>query len=127
LFGRNEAAHSSSRANSRSERAAREIATHYIEDRSTRESFPAPRSTSILLFLTFEEEEMEPMLDRIIARRVCDGLYEDRAVRVEASGMRIASQGGTVILEGIMSCRAAKERARAIAAAIQDVIASTTG
>jgi osmotically-inducible protein OsmY len=65
---------------------------------------------------------METMLDRIIARRVCDGLYEDRAVRVETSGMRIASEGGVVILEGVMSCRAAKERAHAIAAAIQDVV-----
>jgi len=65
---------------------------------------------------------METMLDRIIARRVCDGLYGDRAVRTEATAMRIASEAGTVILEGIMSCRAAKERAHAIAASVRDVI-----
>lgn len=65
---------------------------------------------------------METMLDRIITRRVCDGLYEDRAIRVEATGMRIASQGGIVVLEGIMSCIAAKERAHNIAAGIQDVV-----
>lgn len=65
---------------------------------------------------------METLLDRIITRRVCDGLYEDRAVRVEATAMRIASAEGTVILEGVMSCRAAKERAHAIAASVRDVV-----
>ena len=65
---------------------------------------------------------METLLDRIIARRVSDGLYGDRAVRIEATAMRIASEAGTVILEGIVSCRAAKERAHAIAAAVQDVV-----
>lgn len=65
---------------------------------------------------------METMIDRIIARRVCDGLYEDRAIRVEATGVRIASRDGIVVLEGIMSCLAAKERAHGIAAAVQDVV-----
>jgi osmotically-inducible protein OsmY len=50
-------------------------------------------------------------LDVLVSQRARDALYQDRALRQEAAGIRVFAEHGTVTLEGIVSCRGAKARA----------------
>ena len=64
---------------------------------------------------------MKTSLDWIVARRVTDALYDDRALRREAAVIRIGSEEGIVTLEGTMSCLAVKDRAYKAARAVEGV------
>ncbi len=60
--------------------------------------------------------------DRIVTQRVTDALHRDRSLRSEAAGIRISTDGGTVTLDGLVSCVEAKERARETARPVAGVV-----